>query len=293
MKELNPAFAAHIADGTTTLAWCWKITRRDGVVMGFTDHDLQLSFGGLDYEPESGFTASEIRGNSDMGVDAQDAQGALSSGRITEADIRDGLWDGAAVELWRVNWSNPAQRQLMRKGAIGEVRRGRMTFTAEIRSMAHTLAQTVGRTYQLICDAALGDGRCKVDLESPAFKGTGTVTSVLDPRRLTVSGLNAFATGLFDGGVLTWTSGPASGRRVEVMIHTKGGGVTMLHLAEIVGGTPPAGATFVIRAGCDKRIGTCSARFDNVVNFRGFPNIPGQDVVVRYASRGRHGGGTL
>lgn len=91
MKELNPAFAAHIADGTTTLAWCWKITRRDGVVMGFTDHDLQLSFGASDYEPESGFTASEIRGNSDMGVDAQDAQGALSSGRITEADIRDGL----------------------------------------------------------------------------------------------------------------------------------------------------------------------------------------------------------
>ena len=35
MKELDPAFAAHIADGTTTLAWCWKITRRDGVVMGF------------------------------------------------------------------------------------------------------------------------------------------------------------------------------------------------------------------------------------------------------------------
>lgn len=293
MKELGTALAAHIADGTTTLAWCWKITRRDGVVMGFTDHDLGLSFGGVDFEPESGFTASEIRGNSDLGVDAQDAQGALSSGRITEQDIRDGLWDGAAVELWRVNWASVGQRQLMRQGAIGEVRRGRMSFTAEIRSMAHTLAQTVGRTYQLTCDATLGDSRCTVDLESPAFKGSGAVTSAMDPRRLTVSGLGSFATGLFDGGVLEWTSGAAAGRRVEVLLHTKRSGIVELQLAEVVGGTPPGGATFVVRAGCDKRIATCSGRFANVNNFRGFPNIPGQDAVMRYASRGKHGGGTL
>lgn len=293
MKELNPAFAAHIADGTTTLAWCWKITRRDGVVMGFTDHDLPLAFGGVDFEPESGFTASEIRAASDLGVDAQDAQGALSSGRITEADIRDGLWDGAGVELWRVNWSNVAQRQLMRAGAIGEVRRGRMTFTAEIRSMSHTLAQTVGRTYQPTCDAILGDSRCKVNLESPAYKGTGTVASVLDPRRITATGLNGFASGLFDGGTLEWSTGPAAGRRVEVTLHTLQSGVVHLQLAEVVGGTPPAGATFIVRAGCDKRVGTCSGRFGNIANFRGFPNIPGPDAVVRYASRGKHGGGTL
>lgn len=293
MKQINPALAAHIADGTTTLAWCWKITRRDGVVMGFTDHDLPLAFDGIDFEPESGFTASEIRAGSDLGVDAQDAQGALSSDRISEADLRDGLWDGAAVELWRVNWQAPGQRQLMRSGAIGEVRRGRMTFTAEIRSMAHTLAQTVGRTYQATCDANLGDARCKVDLEDPRFKGSGAVTSVMDPRRFTASGLAGFTTGLFDGGVLEWTSGPAAGRRVEVLLHTKPTGVVLLQLAEVIGGTPPVGATFLIRAGCDKRVGTCADRFGNIANFRGFPNIPGQDAVVRYASRGRHGGGNL
>ena len=78
-----------------------------------------------------------------------------------------------------------------------------------------------------------------------------------------------------------------------MLLHTKPTGVVLLQLAEVIGGTPPLGATFLVRAGCNKRIETCAGRFDNVSNFRGFPNIPGQDAVVRYASRGRHGGGNL
>ena len=87
MKSLNPALQAHLDDGTTTLAWCWRITRADGVTFGFTDHDRTLSFDGTEFEPESGLTASEVRSGSDLSVDAQDAQGVLSSDRITETDI--------------------------------------------------------------------------------------------------------------------------------------------------------------------------------------------------------------
>ncbi len=74
----------HLDGGTTTLAWCWKLTRRDGVVFGFTDHDEVLSFGGIAFEPDTGFVASEIRSLGDLAVDAQDVQGALRSDRITE-----------------------------------------------------------------------------------------------------------------------------------------------------------------------------------------------------------------
>ena len=123
MKSLSPALQAHLDDGTTTLAWCWKITRADGVSFGFTDHDCPLAFGGTDYEPESGLSASEIRSGSDLSVDSQDAEGALTSDRITETDILDGRWDNALVEVWRVNWAAPGQRVLIRRGAIGELRR--------------------------------------------------------------------------------------------------------------------------------------------------------------------------
>lgn len=294
MKTLSAALQAHLDEGTTTLCWCWKITRRDGVVLGFTDHDNLLAFDGVDYEPESGFAASEIRAGSELNVDSQDAQGVLSSDRITEADIIDGRYDDADVEVWRVNWSSVGQRVLLRRGAIGEVRRGKLAFTAEMRSMAHVLDQATGRTYQYTCDAALGDARCGVNLSDPAFSGGGQVTSMMRDRAFIVSGLGGFDGSWFDHGVLTWTSGPNAGRRAEVMLHGKSGSVVSLSLLEAPVHAIAPGQTFTIVAGCDKQHTTCAAKFANILNFRGFPHIPGQDSIIRFAKRsGKNDGGVL
>ena len=294
MKQLDPALQAHLDDGTTTLAWCWRIIRADGVVFGFTDHDRTLTFEGTEFEPESGFAASEIRAGSDLSVDAQDAEGVLSSDRITETDILDGRWDAAEVELWRVNWADTSQRVLMRRGAVGQIRRGRMAFVAEVRSLAHVLGQTVGRTFQAGCDAGLGDARCGVDLENPAYKGSGAVIDLLRDRAFTASGLAGFSSGWFSLGTIDWTSGANAGRRAELLAHDLVDGVAVLTLLEAPVRAVTEGDAFTIRAGCDKRIETCSAKFVNTVNFRGFPHIPGQDTILRYASRdGGHEGGVL
>lgn len=198
----------------------WQLTRRDRVVFGFTDHDEVLSFGGIAFEPETGFVASEIRSLGDLAVDAQDVQGALRSDRITETDIADGLWDNAAVEVWRVIWRVPGQRVLMRRGSIGAIRRGRRAFSAEVRALAHLLNQPVGRTFQYFCDAALGDARCGVDVTGPALRGSGTVTATEGDRRFSVAtGLGGFGGGWFDFGVVEWTSGANAGRRGEIATH--------------------------------------------------------------------------
>jgi uncharacterized phage protein (TIGR02218 family) len=294
MKSLSPALQAHLDDGTTTLSWCWRITRSDDVALGFTDHDRTLSFDGTDFEPESGFAASEIRSGSDLAVDAQDATGVLTSDRINETDILDGCWDNAAVELWRVNWADASQRVLLRRGAVGQIRRGRMAFVAEVRSLAHVLGQTVGRTFQAGCDARLGDARCRIDLENTVYKGAGVITDQLRDRAFMASGLSAFEAGWFTSGTLTWTSGANAGRITEVLSHGSTDAITTLTLLEAPVRAIAEGDGFVVRAGCDKRVATCSAKFANVTNFRGFPNIPGQDAVLRYASQdGGHEGNVL
>jgi uncharacterized phage protein (TIGR02218 family) len=294
MKTLSPALQAHLDDGTTTLSWCWRICRADGVALGFTDHDRALSFDGTAFEPESGFAASEIRGGSDLAVDAQDATGVLTSDRINETDILDGRWDNAAVELWRVNWADTSQRVLLRRGAVGQIRRGRMAFVAEVRSLAHVLGQTVGRTFQAGCDAALGDARCGIDLENARYKGTGVVTDLLRDRAFMASGLSGFEAGWFTSGTLNWTSGANAGRITEVLGHGLDGSIAILTLLEAPVRAVAEGDSFIARAGCDKHIATCSARFANTANFRGFPNIPGQDAVLRYASQdGSHEGNVL
>ena len=294
MKNLSPALQSHLDDGTTTLSWCWRISRSDGVALGFTDHDRALSYDGTVFEPESGFAASEIRAGSDLAVDAQDATGVLTSDRITETDILDGRWDNAAVELWRVNWADTSQRVLLRRGAVGQIRRGRMAFVAEVRSLAHVLGQTVGRTFQAACDARLGDARCGIDLENAVYKGTGVVTDLLRDRAFMASGLAGFDAGWFTSGTLTWTSGANAGRVTEVLAHGLDGSIAALTLLEAPVRAIGEGDSFVARAGCDKRIASCSAKFANTANFRGFPNIPGQDAVLRYASQdGGHEGNVL
>jgi uncharacterized phage protein (TIGR02218 family) len=294
MKALSPALQGHLDEGTTTLGWAWRITRSDGVTFGFTDHDRTLSFGGTAFEPESGLTASEIRSGSDLSVDAQDAEGVLTSDRITETDILDGRWDNAEVEVWRVNWADVDQRVLMRRGSIGQIRRGRLAFVAEVRSLAHVLGQTVGRTYQATCDAALGDARCGADLDDPTFRGAGSVVDRLRDCAFTASGLAAFAAGWLTGGTVEWTSGANLGRHAEVLAHDIADGIVTITLLEAPVRGIAEGDAFVARAGCDKRIATCAAKFDNVANFRGFPHIPGQDAVLRYATNdGGHEGGVL
>ena len=294
MKQLAPALQAHLIEGTTTLVWCWRITRADGVAFGFTDHDQTLSFEGTAFEPESGFTASEVRAGSDLSVDAQDAEGVLSSDRIAETDILDGRWDNAEVELWRVNWADTGQRVLLRRGAIGQVRRGRVAFVAEVRSLAHVLGQTVGRTFQAGCDATLGDTRCGMNLEAAAFRGTGAVTDILRDRAFTATGLGSFAAGWFAHGTVEWTSGANAERRAEVLAHDVVDGLAILTLLEAPVRPMAEGDNFLARAGCDKRLATCSTKFANVANFRGFPHIPGQDTILRYASRdGGHDGAVL
>ncbi len=252
MKTLPTGLQAHLDDGTTTLAWCWRLTRNDGAVFGFTDHDLALAFDGTTFTPESGFAASEIRTGSDLAVDSQDAVGVLTATTITETDILDGRWDNAAVEIWRVNWQDVSQRIMMRRGAIGQVRRGRLHFVAEMRSLAHVLGQTVGRTFQASCDAALGDARCGVNLNDPVFKGTGTVASAVGDRGFTTSDLTAFSDGWFTLGIINWTSGANAGRSAEVLTHALAGVIATINLLEAPARPILATDAFDVTAGCDK-----------------------------------------
>lgn len=286
MKTLPAGLADHLASGATTLCWCWRLTRRDGEVQGFTDHDRDLTFDGTTFEAAAGFTASEIKDAVGLSVDNLEVTSALSSDRLAEADLAAGLYDDAAVEIFRVNWETPAQRVLMRKGNLGEVRRGGGAFTAEVRGLAHYLQQPQGRVYQFACDADLGDTRCGIDLTLSTYRGSGTVATVTSPRRFTASGLGSYSSDWFTHGAVTFTSGAADGQRVEVKRHTKQGSTVTIELWQPARLPLVSGQTFTVTAGCDKQLATCRARFSNAVNFRGFPHMPGNDVLSLIARPG-------
>ena len=286
MKALGAGLSAHLATGATTLCWCWRLTRLDGVKLGFTDHDYDVVFDGTAFEAAAGFTASDIKDAVGLSVDNLEVSGALSSAHLSEADLGAGRYDDARVEIFRVNWQNPDQRVLMRTGSLGEVRRTAHSFSAEVRGLAHYLQQPKGRLYQLTCDADVGDAHCGVNLALPSLRGTGAIVSAPSARRFTVSGLGSFAHDFFTRGLLAFTSGPALGQALEVKAHANVAGAVTIELwAEAEG--PATGNTFTVTAGCDKRIATCKTRFSNTINFRGFPSMPGNDFLTAVARRNK------
>lgn len=282
MRALPAGMQAHLDSGATTLAWCWRMVRRDGETFGFTDHDRDLVFEGTVFEAAAGFTASEIESSVGLGVDNLDVESVLRSDRLDPDDLAAGLYDNAEVEIYRVNWQDTAQRVLMRAGNLGEVTRGPHSFRAEIRGLAHELQQPKGRLYQYACDADLGDARCGFDPGQPGFTGTGTVAAVISPRVFTADGLSGFEEGWFARGLLTWTGGANAGRSIEVKLHVVSEGTVTLELWRSMSEEIAGGDAFEVTAGCDKQFSTCRDRFANTVNFRGFPHIPGNDFAVSY-----------
>ena len=276
MKSLSPALQSHLASGTTTLCWCWKIVRRDGAVLGFTDHDLPVSFDAVAYAAVTGFTASEVQSTLGLAVDNLTVTGALSSASLNETDLAAGLYDDSDIEIWRVNWAAPDQRVLMRKGSLGQVKRGKTAFSCEMRGLAHRLNQPVGRVYGYSCDADLGDARCGKDISGSAFTATASVVAAIDNRRFTVTGLGAYASGWFSGGKLVFATGANAGRAMEIKRHATGS----IELWQAMSESVAPGDTATLSAGCDKQFSTCKTKFANGANFRGFPYMPGNDAAL-------------
>src|SRR6476469_741260 len=151
MRTIPPALQAKLDSGVTTLARCWIITRRDGVVMGFTDHDADLTVAGTLCHAGTGLTASEATARLGLQVDGSEIAGALADDSLAESDL------AASIELHLVDWSEPSLSVLLAKGVLGEVRREGAAFTAEFRSLAHRLNEESGRLYTATCSADVGD----------------------------------------------------------------------------------------------------------------------------------------
>lgn len=281
----------HLAQGVTTTCRCWAVDRRDGVGLGFTDHDRDLSFDGIDFRAATGMTARAVAQTTGLSVDNSEALGILTDGAVSETDLNAGRYDGAGVRCWLVNWADPQQRMLLFCGTIGEVTVGGGAFKAELRGLAEALNRPQGRVLQPSCAASLGDAMCKVDL-APLSDEVGLL-AVEDGRVLTVSAVGR-AAGWFSAGSVTVLDGAAAGLAGRIKADRRIGNVRQVELWQELPVVPVAGDRLRFVAGCDRLAETCRTKFDNFLNFRGFPHVPGEDWMASYPVRsGGNDGGRL
>ena len=280
MAAMSDAFKAHVKTGLTTLCRAWLIDRTDGVQHGFTDHDQDLSFDGYSFAAGTGLSALALQQSTGLSVDNTEAIGAISDLSVTEADIEAGRFDMAEVRCWLVNWADVSQRWLMFRGTIGQLRRSGGAFHAELRGLTELLNRPLGRVYQKPCTAVLGDHSCRFALDTPGFVEELPVDQHHRGQEFIWPDLAGFEPGWFSRGTIEVLSGSAK-RLTEVIKQDRGNETArIIELWQPLRAVVEQGDMLRLQAGCDKRMQTCRLKFNNVLNFQGFPDIPGEDWVM-------------
>jgi uncharacterized phage protein (TIGR02218 family) len=294
MRDIPEALLAHVKSGVTSLCRCWLLTRSDGVKMGFTDHDRALTFDEIAYQPATGMDAVALQSSTGLTVDNSQAVGALSAAALTDVDIELGLYDRAEIIQYLVNWQDVTQKVLIFRGIMGEIKRGSGAFEAELRSLSEGLNQPIGRAYLRQCDAQVGDARCQVDLSGSAFTSEAELTFAVGQRVLHLKGLDSYDDGWFLQGQVRFLTGQNAGAMSIIKVDQTKRLRRIIEVWEDFRHPIALGDIVSITAGCDKLQETCVSKFSNLLNFRGFPQIPGDDWALSYPVRdGQNDGGSL
>jgi uncharacterized phage protein (TIGR02218 family) len=267
------------------LATCWAITRTDGEALYFTDHNAPIRLGGKLYTPAGGFSGSATRRETGLRSHSEEYRGQVTSDRITVDDLRTGRYQGATVTVSTVDWRYPMAGFITKEVyAIQGVQFDGETWVAEIEGMSRLLRAKIGDVFGRTCREVLGSNKCKVNLDAfryhfvpITFVSNARSSFDLDPLEVP-----SLADNWFNFGYVYFLTGANAGLIYGVKTYinaTRRCTLTLPAMFDIA-----VGDDVSITAGCDRRLTTCKTKFNNLVNHRAEPFLPGTNVSVEVAS---------
>lgn len=285
MRTLAAGMTSHLATDTHTRCGMLRLDLVDGSTVAVTDHDRTLSFdlgdGAASYSPRTGILPSDLSLSTGFDADEVEITGpvvdtATEDWHVTRAAVLGGRFDDAVARYFQVNWKSLASGPIrLLKGYVVRAEVSGSRFKLTIHSEISKFRQETGRVITAYCDADFQDMRCGYSEAADAL----TVTAVTDSRLFSVGNTSSRADDYFNRGTVTFTSGALVGTRpVEIQDFATSGAVSLwTDLVE----APQVGDTVELRRGCGKTRADCMA-YNNIINFRGFPDVPGTDQVLRY-----------
>lgn len=267
---MKPVFFTRELEGVATF---WRIHRRDGVTLGFTSHNRDMWFGGILHRAAPGMVPSAIRRISALSSDSADVTGALGHDSISAADLAEGRYDDAQIQIGAVDWETLDFATLY-NGSIASVSAEGEGFSAELRSAKTDLEVDFIPRTSPTCRAQFCGQGCTLSL--PRFTHEAQLSGV--DLAANTARFDGISTPLFAEGEIRWTDGPQAGVRMLIINAGPAGMTVDVPLdPELAIGTRA-----VLTEGCDHTLATCSGRFGNAVNFQGEPFLPGNDLLARY-----------
>lgn len=279
-----------------TKRWCrcLKITRRDGEVYRWTDHDAPVTLRVVEntfetFLPTNAPNWDARRESADFDANTASLNTFLDNDAFTAEDLRIGIWRNSVWRLygpvdWRYPWDGAYE---VRRYSLQDYEWTGSRCELNLAGIVKKLDVRIGRVFGRECDAVVGDSRCKVNL-SGFTSGTKVVTAVTTiadwhPRLAFESTNTSFADDHWKHGHLAWITGNNAilGMNDHVVKLSK----QVAGRMEFYIPTPydiQVGDTFVVTAGCLKRlIEDCKNKFSNPTNHRGFQYLTNPDQVLK------------
>ena len=262
------------------MADLYTLTLNGGFVARYTSWDQDLTVGGNTYQTFR-IERSKIRTVVGVEVDTLEvnvyaAPTDLLNGASWFSAVQRGALDSALLRLDRLFMPSIGDTSLgtipLFTGRVSDTEVSRTEARLTIKSELELLNTNLPRNlYQAGCLHTLYDNGCQLNKANYAVSGTvvsGDVTAL----NTTLGN----ATDYFTLGVIKFTSGANAGVSRSVRYHSGGNFVFALPLVS----APVPGDTFLAWPGCDKLKSTCSGKFNNIVNFRGFPFVPTPETAL-------------
>jgi len=279
MKTIPAVVQTGIDNGT--IATCVHLQTKDGTDYGFTDHDRSITFSGVTYVATPGLTQIKMNQRDNAEVSNQEMAGAWVVD-LDDNDLSSGKFDDAEFEVFIINWDESVSgvvtdRVIKLKGNTGILQWSEDGFRVDVHSAMKQLSNSFGFTTTASCRHKLYGaadptliGNCGVT-PVPVNNSVNTVTS--SKMKFVAVTTDTAATGQYDGGTLTWTGGTNSGLTTSVKSSVNNANIQTFTFYLPTDFVIVPGDTFSVTPGCDKSFEICKTKFNNAVNFGGFPHI--------------------
>ena len=286
MRYVPSSIAAQFASDHGKLSRGVALLLRDGTLLGFTDHDVDTDIyieGDLvTLRADLGVASSDL--SLQVGLDSSTVEITRPIGSTaTRTDVKGRRFNQATVWVFDHDWSAmvPDPMPLM-KGRVSDAWVRNQMIVLECRSLGDRFNEVIGSLLAPRCRATFADAQCgKTKIEVPAV-----VTSVINSMEFTTDLAGTLSDGYFRFGECRFTTGNLSNVwALEVYDYFDATG--NVEVLEPFPQAPEIGDQLLLSQGCSNLkasdivgMPTCLS-YANVVNFRGFDQVPGSDIYLR------------
>jgi hypothetical protein len=283
---LNTTTEAHVCDLMT-------ITLIDGTIAYYTNADIDIAW----FKPPPNGTVPQIYSSGSGSMTFSRSKTSTKIGTVVaEMDMmitangsalvngvpflqffRNGGLDGAVVRLDRLfsqfvsGVFTPVGICNNFLGRVSSVSVTRLKADIKIKSLMALLDVKLPKNeWQPNCLHTLYDSGCGLNRES--FFNTGSITGSPSTQIFLNTTLSGQPAGRFTQGYILFTSGKNNGIKRTITGYDSATGNMALSLQ--LPFVPTNGDTFKAYAGCDHTSATCTSKFNNLQNFRGYEFVP-------------------